>query len=176
MITSLATASSMLASPRISTSSSEARSPRSSSVLTPFSPSAVSIAGVKESEVVTSILRCRERILILKRSDKVGTNQGKWAGVSGYVEAGESPEQTAPREIREELSIDKFVLVGRAGPITIRETGHIWTVHPFLFETDSEQVTTDWEHTEHKWVLPSQVKDYDTVAGFPKLLEDLKLV
>jgi len=136
----------------------------------------VSIAGVRESEVVTSILRCGERMLILKRSDKVGTNQGKWAGVSGYVEAGESPEQTAPREIREELSIEKFVLVGRAGPITIRETGHIWTVHPFLFETDSEQVTTDWEHTEHQWVLPSQVKDYDTVAGFPKLLEDLKLL
>ena len=136
----------------------------------------VSIAGVKESNVTTSILRCGERILILKRSDKVGTNQGKWAGVSGYVEAGESPEQTAPREIREELSINGFVLVGRADPIAIREAGHIWTVHPFLFETDSEQVTTDWEHTEHKWVLPSEVKDYDTVAGFPKLLKDLKLV
>lgn len=136
----------------------------------------VSIAGVKEDEVTTSILRHGERILILKRSQKVGTNRGKWAGVSGYVEKGESPEQTAPREIREELSIDKFVLAGRADPITIREEGHIWTIFPFLYETDSEDVVTDWEHTEHRWVLPSEVTDYDTVPGFGKLLSDLKLL
>jgi 8-oxo-dGTP pyrophosphatase MutT (NUDIX family) len=92
------------------------------------------------------------------------------------VEKGESPEQTAPREIREELSIDKFVLAGRADPITIREEGHIWTIFPFLYETDSEDVVTDWEHTEHRWVLPSEVTDYDTVPGFGKLLSDLKLL
>jgi predicted aconitase with swiveling domain/8-oxo-dGTP pyrophosphatase MutT (NUDIX family) len=135
----------------------------------------VSIAGVKESEVTTSILRCRGRILILKRSDKVGTNKGKWAGVSGYIEPGESPEQTAPREIREELSIDKFVMKEKAAPITIREVGHIWTIHPFLFDTENEDVTIDWEHTEHKWVRPEEVKDYDVVPGFLRLLKDLKL-
>ena len=136
----------------------------------------VSIAGVKENDVVTSILRHGERILLLRRSEKVGTNQGKWAGVSGYVEPGETPEQTAPREIREELSIDKFILAGRAAPITIRETGHIWTIHPFLYETDSEEVTLDWEHTEYQWLLPSQIGEYDTVPGFDRLLADLRLL
>ncbi|HEY3419893.1 MAG TPA: DUF126 domain-containing protein [Methanomassiliicoccales archaeon] len=136
----------------------------------------VSIAGVKESEVTTSILQCKERILILKRSDKVGTNQGKWAGVSGYIEPGESPEQTAPREIREELSINDFVMRAKADPIIIREPGHIWTIYPFLFETESQDVTTDWEHTDHKWVRPEEVRDYDVVPGFLKLLNDLKLV
>ncbi len=136
---------------------------------------AVSIAGVKESEVTTSILRCKDRILILKRSDKVGTNKGKWAGVSGHIEPGENAEQTAPREIREELSIDRFVLIAQAAPITIREAGHIWTIYPFLFETENEKVTTDWEHTEHKWVLPEEVKDYDVVPGLLDLLHDLKL-
>ena len=136
----------------------------------------VSIAGIKESHVTTSIIRHGERILILKRSDKVGTNKGKWAAVSGYVEAGESPEQTAPREIREELSIDQFKLVGRIGPISLREGGHIWTIHPFLFEVDSDEVVTDWEHTDHRWVLPTEVRDYDIVPGFERLLVDLKLI
>jgi predicted aconitase with swiveling domain/8-oxo-dGTP pyrophosphatase MutT (NUDIX family) len=136
----------------------------------------VSIAGVKENDVATSILKCGEKILILKRSQKVGTNRGKWAGVSGYVEAGESPDQAAPREIREELSINDFVLLDKAGPITIREEGHIWTIHPFLFRTNSEDVVTDWEHTDHRWVLPSEVKDYDTVPGFDRLLAKLKLI
>lgn len=136
----------------------------------------VSIAGVKENDVTTSIMKHGERVLILKRSQKVGTNRGKWAGVSGYVEPGESPDQTAPREIREELSIGEFTLVGKADPITIREEGHIWTIHPYLFETATEDVVTDWEHTEHRWVLPSEVKDYDTVPGFGKLLAGLKLI
>jgi uncharacterized protein len=136
----------------------------------------VSIAGVKENSVTTSVIRHGDRILILKRSEKVGTNQGKWAGVSGYIEEGESPEQTAPREIREELSIDHFNLVRRAGPTTIREGGHIWTIHPFLFEVESEDVVTDWEHTDHRWVLPSGTKGYDMVPGFDRLLTDLKVI
>ena len=136
----------------------------------------VSIAGVKESEVVTSIIRRGDRILLLKRSDKVGTNRGKWAGVSGYVEPGESPEQAAPREIREELSIDNFVIAGRADPIIIRETGHIWTIHPFLYDVEGEDVSIDWEHTEYKWLPPSEVVAYDTVPGFVKMLADLRLL
>ena len=42
----------------------------------------VSIAGVKESSVTTSIVRHGERILILKRSEKVGTNKGKCPSTS----------------------------------------------------------------------------------------------
>ena len=136
----------------------------------------VSIAGVKESSVTTSIIRHGDRILILKRSEKVGTNKGKWAGVSGYIEEGESPEQTAPREIREELSIDQFTMVGKASPITIREAGHIWVIHPFLFEVECEDIVTDWEHTDHRWVLPLEVKDFDIVPGFDRLLADLKVI
>jgi uncharacterized protein len=136
----------------------------------------VSVAGVKESAVTTSVIRYGNRILILKRSEMVGTNKGKWAGVSGYVEEGESPEQTAPREIREELSIDRFTLAGRASPITIREGEHIWIIYPFLFDVQSEDIVTDWEHTEHRWISPSEVKDYDMVPGFDRLLTDLKLV
>ena len=137
---------------------------------------AVSIAGVKESDIVTSVMRHRGRVLILKRSDKVGTNQGKWAGVSGYIEPGESPEQAAPREIREELSIDRFVLAGKANMITIREPGHIWNIHAFLYDAESEDVVTDWEHTDHRWVLPSEVSGYDTVPGFGNMLVALKLL
>jgi uncharacterized protein len=145
-------------------------------VLVDGSTGAVSIVGLAESEVTTSIIRHGAKVLILKRSDKVGTNKGKWAGVSGYVEAGERPEQTAPREIREELSIEKFTLVRKGDPMIIREAGHIWTIYPFLFETDSEDVTIDWEHTEYRWVHPSEVKEYDVVPGFLKVLTDLKII
>ncbi|ELK44964.1 translation initiation factor aIF-2B subunit alpha, partial [Haloferax sp. BAB-2207] len=36
--------------------------------------------------VVTVFLRHDGRVLLTRRSDAVGTYQGRWAGVSGYVE------------------------------------------------------------------------------------------
>jgi hypothetical protein len=41
---------------------------------------------------------------------------------------------------------------------------------------EGEDVTIDWEHTEYKWLLPSEVVAYDTVPGFGKLLADLRLL
>ena len=49
----------------------------------------VDLSGVEERHVVTGILRQRGRILLLKRSDEVGSYRGLWAGVSGFVETGE---------------------------------------------------------------------------------------
>ena len=64
MITSLAVASSILSAPTISISSSEARSARSSSVFTPFSPSATSMAGVSASIAATSSANAQLHALV----------------------------------------------------------------------------------------------------------------
>ena len=57
--------------------------------------------------VVTCFLIYNDRILILKRSDKVRTHRNKWAGVSGYIESGETAEETAMKEIREETGLQE---------------------------------------------------------------------
>lgn len=41
-------------------------------------------------KVVTVFLRRGGRILILKRSRKVGSYQGRWAGISGFIEENET--------------------------------------------------------------------------------------
>ncbi|MCD6467174.1 MAG: NUDIX domain-containing protein, partial [Methanomicrobia archaeon] len=60
----------------------------------------------KISDVVTSFLSFDNKILILKRSEKVSTYKGKWAGISGYIED-ETPLEAAQREIFEELGLKK---------------------------------------------------------------------
>ncbi|MFC4358352.1 translation initiation factor 2 [Halobium salinum] len=40
------------------------------------------------THVVTAFLRHRGEVLLVQRSDAIGTYQGKWGGVSGYVEGG----------------------------------------------------------------------------------------
>ena len=52
------------------------------------------------SQVVTCILEHDGKILLLKRSNQVGTYRGLWGGVAGYVEELEDPYDTALKEIQ----------------------------------------------------------------------------
>jgi translation initiation factor 2B subunit (eIF-2B alpha/beta/delta family)/8-oxo-dGTP pyrophosphatase MutT (NUDIX family) len=127
--------------------------------------------------VVTAFLLADEKILLLKRSGKVGTNKGKWAAVSGYLEAGEDPLQRAQIEIIEELGLrPEHIRQARAGEILRaydEQTNTVWVVHPFLFHTQSMAVTLDWESTEYRWIQPNELRSYETV---PKLEETLDRV
>ncbi|HVO77693.1 MAG TPA: DUF126 domain-containing protein [Methanomassiliicoccales archaeon] len=136
----------------------------------------VELPKVEEHRVVTAILHCDERILILKRSDKVRTNKGMWAGVSGYIEEGEEPLQTAVKEIGEETQVRGAKLVMSGEPISVRISGTIWRIYPFLFDVPDEKVTIDWEHTEYAWVHPSELSKYQKVKGLGRVLENLGIL
>jgi predicted aconitase with swiveling domain/8-oxo-dGTP pyrophosphatase MutT (NUDIX family) len=133
----------------------------------------VDLPDVSERHVVTCIMRNRGRILILKRSEKVGSYRGSWAGVSGFMEGDETDEQAARREIAEELDVRHTRLV-RRGPVrSFRHDDTVWTVHPFLFDLKSRDLMIDWEHDTHAWVLPKEVAGYRTVPGLGVVIRSL---
>ena len=140
----------------------------------------VELHGVDMREAVTTIVRSGRRILILKRSDKVGSCRGRWAGVSGHVEPEDSSfSQRALTEVKEETGMD--VRIVREGEVidirdTCGEKKRIWRIHPFLAEVsdeDAAKMRIDWEHTEYRWVEPEELKEYQTV---PALGEVVKLL
>lgn len=133
----------------------------------------VEVKEVERKSVVTCIVRHKGRFLILKRSERVGTYRGKWAGVSGYVEKGEEPIQTALKEMREEVGLSDAKLMKQASVLTVRSGQTVWDIHPFLFEVGEERVVTDWEHTEHRWIAQSELLSFDTVPGFARVVETL---
>jgi len=135
----------------------------------------VEVLNVKESSVITCVIRHKDEILLLKRSEKVSTNKLKWAGVSGYIESGDTPLETAYKEMSEEVKQNDPKLVQILPVISLRETDHVWRIHPFLFDTEQTDVEIDWEHTEYKWVRTNELDSYDLVPGFKKLVADLKL-
>jgi predicted aconitase with swiveling domain/8-oxo-dGTP pyrophosphatase MutT (NUDIX family) len=135
----------------------------------------VDILGVKVHWVVTSVLINDGKLLVLKRSDKVSTCQGMWAGVSGYIEPGEEPLQTANKEIAEETGITKARLLRTGEMLMVRQRDNIWAIHPFLFQSPTDKVAIDWEHTDYRWVLPSEMEGLELVPGFRRLLGDLGL-
>jgi len=133
----------------------------------------VELPDVHETGVVTAILRHEDKILILKRSEKVRTNKGLWAGVSGYIEIGEKPLQTAVKEVGEETGVKDAALVRSGDVISVRTGDTIWRIHPFLFDVSDESVRIDWEHTEFACVHPSELEGYSTVRGLKRVLESL---
>jgi len=131
-------------------------------------------------QVVTCLLEHGGKILLLKRSQRVGTYRGLWGGVAGYVEELEDPYDTAIKEIREEagIRIDDLELVRKGDPLEISDTHegkrYDWIVYPFLFHIQSKDlVHIDWEHEEYRWVHPSEVRRLETVPGLDEVVKQL---
>jgi 8-oxo-dGTP pyrophosphatase MutT (NUDIX family) len=122
--------------------------------------------------VATSVLLHNGRILILKRSSEVGTYKGRWACVSGYIEEGEIPLETAFKELFEEIqfSKDDVELIREGKPLIAQDNQVLWTVHPFLFGAKKNEIVLDWEHSEYRWILFEELENYSTV---PKLNETI---
>jgi len=133
----------------------------------------VEVEGVEWKSVVTCILTEGDEFLILKRSGKVGTFRGKWAGVSGYVEEGEEPIETALKEMSEEVGVDDALLLRRAESMVVRSGDTLWEIHPFLFEVAKREIAIDWEHTEHRWITPKELAEFETVPGFDRVIKVL---
>ena len=46
---------------------------------------------MRSTKIVTTFLKNQNKILILKRSQKVKTMKGLWSGISGIIENNETP-------------------------------------------------------------------------------------
>jgi len=128
--------------------------------------------GLEERDVVTVFLRHDADVLLLCRSDEVGSYSDQWGGVAGHV--GDSdwadghPDGAAHREIREETGLDPdadVTLVRRGDPFAVedRDLGVRWTVHPYLFDATTRTVETNYETTEIAWVPPPEILRRETV-------------
>ncbi|RDI72155.1 NUDIX domain-containing protein [Halopelagius longus] len=128
------------------------------------------------THVVTCFVRNRGRVLLVRRSDSVGTFPGRWAGVSGYVEGDPAAaEDDARRELREEVRLgDGDVELVRVGaPLDVTGADGEFTVHPFLFEAETRETVTNEEISEAEWTDPTAIFERETV---PELWETWRRV
>jgi 8-oxo-dGTP diphosphatase len=127
--------------------------------------------------IITVFLEHDNKILILKRSQKVKTMKTKWGGISGYIEQ-EEPVKRALKEIAEETGLknESVTLIRTGGPLEAVESNDpkiTWVVHPFLFRSTTDQIRIDWEHDEYRWINPKELKNYETVPRLGDALDSL---
>jgi 8-oxo-dGTP diphosphatase len=133
------------------------------------------------NNIITAFIEYQGKILLLRRSQKVKTMKGKWAGVSGYIEKLETPFRRALTEIQEETGLRneniKFLEEGKPleAADNMRPNNITWVIHPFYFLSNTDEIRLDWEHDTYRWVDPIEIEKYDTVPKLKEALERVRL-
>lgn len=132
----------------------------------------------KHSEValtITVFITYNEKLLILKRSNKVLAYKGKWGTVAGYLDELKPIQEKILEEIKEEIGVERdkisSIYFGEPYEFTDHEINKTWIIHPSLVELkEKPDVKLDWEHDEYRWIKPEESKNFDTFPGFEESL------
>jgi len=128
---------------------------------------------LKVTHVVTCFLLRNSRILLLKRSARVGTFKGRWATVSGFIESDDDSQSLI--EIEEEIGLLPADLnlkkKGAFLEVDDASNGVRWIIHPYLYRVITDKpIHIDWEHDEFLWIEPTELGSLETVPGLAEAL------
>ncbi|MGQ0605988.1 MAG: NUDIX domain-containing protein, partial [Candidatus Nitrosotenuis sp.] len=133
---------------------------------------------MRSTKIVTSFVTSQEKLLILKRSNKVKSMKGLWGAVSGIIEGDEDPLHRAKIEIYEEIGAkpDAIQLLKAGKDMTISSPqylDHQWHIFPFLFKMETRKISLNWENSSYKWIKPEEINQYQTVPSLDEVLLNL---
>lgn len=144
-----------------------------------FSDGRIDYSKSKEALTIIVFVKYKDKILLLKRSDKVRTYKEKWNTIAGYLDEVEKPiEEKIYNELEEELGIERSNInnlkITRQYKIEDKKIKKTWLTYPTLVELiKNPKIKLDWEHSEFRWIKRNEIKNFDCVY---KLAESLKKV
>lgn len=109
------------------------------------------------------LFRSDGAMLIHKRSPTKEEFPSVWtSSCSGHVSAGESYEETAPRELFEELGIEADMTPVRKFD-ACRETSHEFTML-YTANSDDSILPDAQEMTDIRWMMPAEIEEWTQQA------------
>ena len=140
-----------------------------------FSDGRIDYSRSREAATVNVFIVCNGKLLLLKRSDKVGNYKRKWNIVAGYFDEPKSIREKAMEEAREEVGLDESLIESlKLFPCKIindKNIKKIFYVFPILINVKSRpEIKLDWEHTEYQWINPKEISHFKVVHGLENIL------
>ena len=140
-----------------------------------FSDGRIDYSNTDKAPVLTCFVKYQDKILLLKRSDKVRVYQGLWNTVAGYLDDLKPPKEKALEEVNEELGIKRndILKISTGNPYKFhdKDVQKIWVIFPILVELKNKpMIKLDWEHTEYKWIKPNEINNHDVVPNLDATL------
>ena len=117
----------------------------------------------------------RNELLLLKRAPGVALGPGLWGFPAGHIEPGETPEQCALRELKEELGLEPPELLSTLGPVRDSLYGGIYEIYLFHYRWRGGEIRLNPEHTEHVWVSREDYRNYPVMDGIDEDIDYFKI-
>jgi len=141
-----------------------------------FSDGRLNYTNSKEAAIVSVSLWYEDKLLLLKRSDKVGNYKGYWNVVAGYYDDfSKSPQQKGIEEAKEEVGLEEKnilkIQVGKYHKLIddkIDKTFYVFPIKISLFL--QSQIKLDWEHTEYRWIDSKELNKFQIVYKLDEIL------
>ena len=113
------------------------------------------------------------KYLIVKRSDDLKYEPGKWAFVGGTVEFGENPKNALKREVMEEVGIEisdiEILNIDHGTFLSVDRKIKRHSIHlSFLCKAASDKIKINKEITEFRWLIPKDISKLDLMKGNEK--------
>jgi 8-oxo-dGTP pyrophosphatase MutT (NUDIX family) len=112
--------------------------------------------------VVAMLLTHRGRICLLRRSERVGSDVGRWHCITGFLDPGVSPAGHVLTELAEEtgLTVDDLDWWRHETDLVLPDArSGSWRVHVYRAEVSDPRVALNWEHDAVRWVPWSAAAD-----------------
>ncbi len=129
--------------------------------------------GSPENFVFNIWIAYDDKVLLLKRSNKVGAYKGKRDCIWWFIDEEKPANQKIREEIYEELSITaddiQSIHKGKIHIMTDKDTGRSWINYPVIVTLKNEpKIQLDFENTEYQWIHASDITKFDTVPDLEK--------
>ncbi|MDH4330470.1 MAG: NUDIX domain-containing protein [Candidatus Moranbacteria bacterium] len=137
----------------------------------------VDYTNIHWAPVINCVVSHGGKILIVKRSNKVGYYQDYWNGISGFLDDDRTMKEKVIQEIEHELGVGldeiesmQFGEIFHEPALKYKKT---WIVHPVLVELKNNKIEPNWETDEYKWVYVDEIDKYKLLPGFKKVVEKI---
>lgn len=115
----------------------------------------------------------KKDILLVKRLNEPG--ESLWAFPGGKVDPGETVEETAVREVKEETNI-KIKLTELMGPYDIISDDYHYVTICFKANPCNKDIIVGSDVGMSKWVSPSDLHDFDLTSTTEMALKDASIL
>ena len=113
--------------------------------------------------VIAAVIQWRDKIALFRRSGNLGHDSGLWHCITGFMEAGATPEQQTLEELFEEAGLQTKDLLGLLpGPdlVVADGLGNPWLIHTFTALTSRRRLKINWENDAYRWTAPHKAKRF----------------
>ncbi|HBG81485.1 TPA: hypothetical protein DDW69_01450 [candidate division CPR2 bacterium] len=143
-----------------------------------FPDGRINYSGTNRAPVINALVKYRDEILILKRSDKVANYKGKWNSIGGFLDEAKPLKQKVLEEVNEELGITEDEIeearLFESYVFYDESIDKTWISFPALIELKVKpEIKLDQEHTDYKWIKPEDLKKYEFIPGLDEAIKKI---